>query len=196
MTSGINTRTGNRNTPNPYVAGLGSLRQENPERFLSPSDASRYLQAARQAANEDSYRQQDIAQQNQQAAFNRQRVANSEAFNLGEQSKQNDFNRRMQEKEYDSKQANRSTSFTIKTDDSGQINFNRQKQLMQMQYNQETAKSDRDRYNQQLLETQRQSNDRTMQAAQLAAQQRLAQTQQDTAILAGSYPGESTWRWF
>lgn len=206
MTTGTNFRTGTRNSPNPYIASLGSLRQENPERFLSPSDPSRFLQIARQAANEDSYRQQYIAQQNQQAAYNRQRNANIESSQREEAFRQNDFNRRMQEKEWDARQAGRKISITNTVDNSAQINFARQKQLAQMQNQMDLVRADRDRYNQQILEQQRrdnerrleeqrQVNDRTMQAAQLAAQQRLAQTQQDTALL-GGFSGESTWRWF
>jgi hypothetical protein len=187
MPTGTNTSTGSRTSTNPYIQKLQNLgsRNETPERFLQQkNDPSRSLRISQEAANQDSLSQSHLGNQNQDTAYHRSKNANIDAASLAEQSKQNDFGRRMQEKEWDAKQASKTITFTNTVDNSVQNDFNRQKELMQMQSQQEMAKTDRDRQNQQ-----------TMQAAQLAAQERLARIQQQTTVLSGN-PGESSWRWF
>jgi hypothetical protein len=222
---GTNTSTGSRTSSNPYIQKLQNLgsRNESPERFLQQkNDPSQLMRIAESAADRDASRQQYYAEQNQQASYSRQRNTAAINANEAESAKQNDFGRRMQEKEWDTKQSSKTITFSNPVHKPGILDpetvaYNRQKELMQLQNNQQLVKAnrdlyneqnlsqqrqgdylvkaDRDRYNQQLLNQQQQTHERTQQAAQLAAQQRLAQTQQDTAILSG-HPGESTWRWF
>ncbi len=173
---GTNTRTGSRS-------------YEKPSSFLQPSDPSRFLRTAQEVARQDSLSQSYQGNQNQDTAYLRSKNANIDAANLAEQGKQNDFNRRMQEKEWDAKQASKTITISNPVHKPGivdpeTVRYNRQLQTMREQNQQEMARADRDRQSQQ-----------TMQAAQLAAQERLARLQQQTAVLSGN-PGESGWRWF
>ncbi len=173
---GTNTRTGSRS-------------YEKPSSFLQQSDPSRALRISQEAARQDSLFQSNLGNQNQDAAYLRNRNANIDAASLAEQGKQYDFNRRMQEKEWDAKQASKTITISNPVHKPGIVDpetvaYNRQMQMRREQNQQEMAKADRDRQSQQ-----------TMQAAQLAAQERLARLQQQTAVLTGN-PGESTWRWF
>lgn len=189
---GTDTRTGSR-TSNPYLQRLQNLG-ETPERFLrSRNDPAALLRISQQAAREDASNQEQVTNRARDAINASQRNRSILDSNLRREEDDAAFSRRMREKQWDADQAarTRGSSFTVVTDNSAQNNFNRQKELMQLQNQQELVKLDRDRASEQ----QRQSHERLQQSAQLAAQQRLAQMQQDTAILTG-HPGESTWRWF
>ncbi|MBD2438870.1 hypothetical protein [Nostoc sp. FACHB-110] len=215
---GTDTRTGSRST-NPYIQKLQNLQtrssqSETPERFLQTRyDPSQLLRISQQAARDDSLSQQASVNQNRNSELSRQKELTAFNNSLQEQSKTNDLYRQVSlQKNTD---GNKSYTTSVSYNEDGVIftprqdgvisqqlipsqkdaDFNRQKELMQLQNQQDLANADRARYNQQLINQQNQAHERTQQAAQLAAQQRLAQMQQDTAILIGN-PGESTWRWF
>ncbi|MFN6460836.1 MAG: hypothetical protein RMZ41_003185 [Nostoc sp. DedVER02] len=118
---GINTSTGSRSS-------------EAPSRFLQQrNDPSTLLRISQQAANQDALSQSYLGNQNQDAAYTRSRNANIDAANLAERDKQNDFNRRMQEKDWDAKQAGKTITSTYKVDNSATNNFNRQLQMQEAQ---------------------------------------------------------------